>query len=1045
MEVCCDGVVHPNVEDFTGCCGTEPYNRNSLTCCRGHNGDRTLYSEVGLCCGSHGVYDPNTELCCYSYLDGTTKVHQSPTVEHHRCCGSEFYDVRNQTCCNENIFGGIHECCGSVAFDASKELCCAESIHQKTENVTSCCMDVPYNPETSTCCLGALFEIAGRSCCGGEPFDLSTSSCCNSAVSYDFPTVPGVQSCCGSRSYLPWEQICCNGELFDRDEHTECCGSAAYDPGHQLCCGDWIDTVVLERRSHQTSCCGQTTYEEGIESCCPRTSQVFLGADRHCCMIEAGQELAYDPNSGICCSSFFHESFYAGYSTYTHDCCGTHLLRGDELCDWMNQVPIVKSSYEDDTVCSGQSPEESVTYNSISTICLHGFLIPMDTSVSICGNQIMEEATEICCGDVFIHSKYDANDNERRCCGVSLAAYSPSVEICCSGMVYSIPESQGDCCEYRAYRTSEEVCEDSGVIRPVGKPLRCGNQFYSEDEQGCCGDADLFGPGWTCCDGELYDTGTEALNGGQCCDGVGYDPATQICCGSKLHEEQSRDVECCGDEIFPTDRQRHHICCDGVEQSTRGGRRSCQGSVSFNPKRETVCGTVIYPVSNGICCGDALLNEEAELCCENQIILKNTSDSLSCCGSEIYSSDDPRLVCCHGVLHRESEGRHCCGPRTYDPATQTCCEDDLTQFIYSRRDRHQCCGVLLYNTTRHQCCEGRLHYFEAGSQCCDSEIVPDVDSICCHGNIVERSHGESTECCGQVSYDGSSQLCLHGEVVPKTERDTRSYYMECFPGESNCCDGRLLDEASESCCGGVSVFNRMEQTCCGGYLYPIQNGACCGPENRPFHPESQLCCDGVVKGKTERSRASCCGNTIFSENEEICCQGKLHRALPGVTSCCGEDVYDIDDEICCNNQIYETAQSPEECRRSLSWSTSGRNVSCMEFPTDVTSGDLADMLRRYPSVVVLTPPTLRRRKSGDVCKARVTKVLKRIPSSILHLKIKGSSISFGSGCPCSGNGKIAVLFTNQSIAEGRVNLSSQDALMEMNKKLRRVLAQITQG
>lgn len=117
----------------------------------------------------------------------------------------------------------------------------------------------------------------------------------------------------------------------------------------------------------------------------------------------------------------------------------------------------------------------------------------------------------------------------------------------------------------------------------------------------------------------------------------------------------------------------------------------------------------------------------------------------------------------------------------------------------------------------------------------------------------------------------------------------------------------------------------------------------------------------------------------------------------------------------------------------------------MEFPTDVTSGDLADMLRRYPSVVVLTPPTLRWRKSGDVCKARVTKVLKRIPSSILHLKIKGSSISFGSGCPCSGNGKIAVLFTNQSIAEGRVNLSSQDALMEMNKKLRRVLAQITQG
>lgn len=82
--------------------------------------------------------------------------------------------------------------------------------------------------------------------------------------------------------------------------------TAAYDPGHQLCCGDWIDTVVLERRSHQTSCCGQTTYEEGIESCCPRTSQVFLGADRHCCMIEVGQELAYDPNSGICCSSFFH-------------------------------------------------------------------------------------------------------------------------------------------------------------------------------------------------------------------------------------------------------------------------------------------------------------------------------------------------------------------------------------------------------------------------------------------------------------------------------------------------------------------------------------------------------------------------------------------------------------------------------------------------------------------------------------------------------------------------------------------------------------------
>lgn len=80
------------------------------------------------------------------------------------------------------------------------------------------------------------------------------------------------------------------------------------------------------------------------------------------------------------------------------------------------------------------------------------------------------------------------------------------------------------------------------------------------------------------------------------------------------------DVECCGDKLFPPESQRHHVCCDGIQQSTHDGRTECQGSLPYNPDRETVCGDVRYPVPDATCCGSALFDADVALCCQDNVM-----------------------------------------------------------------------------------------------------------------------------------------------------------------------------------------------------------------------------------------------------------------------------------------------------------------------------------------------------------------------------------------------------------------------------------------
>lgn len=895
-EVCCNGHISTQTGGLTECCGLVPYDPSSATCCV-FNGNSTLYAGRGSCCGNQGLYDPSQEVCCSSYTDNVFKVHTPLSSE--RCCGSELYDAHLETCCNEKILHGVGNCCGSSVCDDSKEICCEGTVHPKPSNEAACCGNLVINQRTSTCCYGRVYNITDGECCGYEAFQPSSSSCCYNVINYNIPQLPGIQRCCGSQSYLSTEQICCSGVLFPKEEHSECCGNVAFDTSTHLCCGEWYNPVIVEKKSSSTSCCGQVTYEPETETCCKRTNQVFPTPGGRCCIMENGQEEMYDPRSGVCCSYMFSETFYEGISSFdnTTVCCGTYLLEEHQLCDWINLVPVVKSSPSDDMVCSGITADDSQTYNALSMICSHGTLIPLQSTETVCGNQVMDERTEICCGGSFVHARYDENNEERQCCEGSFFPYTPSKQICCSSMIYDIPEDEGRCCGYRGYSFLTEVCEGNSIVKPIGKPDICGYHFYSRKNHFCCGDQELIGPGYTCCNGNSFNTGTENINGGGCCGGIGYNPVTHICCGSKIHERTSRDLDCCGNGTFSTHQKEDHICCNGALQRTHHGRIQCQGTTAFNPDRETVCDGVRYPVLHGTCCGSSLMDAETEICCEGTAFPKSSSTSLACCGSIAYDSEDPSKVCCQDVLHHNGDGKACCGTHVYNPKLQQCCGNNDLHYLYAKQEHHHCCGILLYNSTKHQCCAGTLLSFHADVPCCGNDISTRVDTLCCEGHPVRKVFGASSKCCGRNVYDQTTQECLASDL----------------------------------------------------------------------------------------------GNVIVEK------QG---------------------------NEVYETS------------------VQCLESVANVTSDDLAETFANFSSVIIITPPVMKKRSNREVCKTRITKVLKFPPGTNSQWLSKGLTLHLGQTCPCAGIYTSAVLFTNHLIAQRNFEPSNGDVIMASSRKIRSALKEL---
>ncbi|XP_063348559.1 galaxin-like [Pelmatolapia mariae] len=93
---CCENKLHPGSNLF--CCGKEPYNPGTATCCKVQHGKiltasitQGLSEKVSKCCDLK-AYNPVNEICCQS----TIISKPGPMAE---CCGEDVFDKDKQLCC----------------------------------------------------------------------------------------------------------------------------------------------------------------------------------------------------------------------------------------------------------------------------------------------------------------------------------------------------------------------------------------------------------------------------------------------------------------------------------------------------------------------------------------------------------------------------------------------------------------------------------------------------------------------------------------------------------------------------------------------------------------------------------------------------------------------------------------------------------------------------------------------------------------------------------------------------------------------------------
>jgi len=92
-----------------------------------------------------------------------------------------------------------------------------------------------------------------------------------------------------------------------------------------------------------------------------------------------------------------------------------------------------------------------------------------------------------------------------QCCGQTV--YHRQRQLCCAGVITSIPGGIPQCCGTKAINILQQKCDViSGVIVSRSKPhvRYCGSKMMEYDPMisGCCGDV-VYGHGHICCHGEV--------------------------------------------------------------------------------------------------------------------------------------------------------------------------------------------------------------------------------------------------------------------------------------------------------------------------------------------------------------------------------------------------------------------------------------------------------------------------------------------------------------------------------------------------------------
>ncbi|XP_024660597.1 uncharacterized protein LOC112435872 isoform X1 [Maylandia zebra] len=377
---CCENKLHPGSNLF--CCGKEPYNPATATCCKVQHGkiitasitqglsekaskccDLKAYNPVNeICCQStiiskpgpmaeccgKDVFDKDKQLCCGPADNKTILVRNS---RHHECCGHSQYDTETQCCCSNEekleIQSKDSSCCvrnftpglssGNTNFNkpSPKNGSCGEGMKQKifklqpkcTEPNTHLCGSSCYNPKQNRCCESNhkphSLDNSGQRKATATVYNPHTQVCCDGRVS---PWKPWIDQCCGETPYGSAQRgvLCCNKSLYEgRDDGEECSEMGIpYNPAKgTMCCSQF-------HGSPGQHCCGIEIYQPHTEICC-NGHRHLKSENIHCCGVKAYN--IKDPQMKCCAGTLYNLTSLDKHGGDAQ-CCGSILQKPQDIC-----------------------------------------------------------------------------------------------------------------------------------------------------------------------------------------------------------------------------------------------------------------------------------------------------------------------------------------------------------------------------------------------------------------------------------------------------------------------------------------------------------------------------------------------------------------------------------------------------------------------------------------------------------------------------------------------------------------------------------------
>ncbi|XP_021358083.1 galaxin-like isoform X2 [Mizuhopecten yessoensis] len=411
---------------------------------------------------------------------------------------------------------------------------------------------------------------------------------------------------------------------------------------------------------------------------------------------------------------------------------------------------------------------------------------------------------------------------------------------------------------------------------------------------------------WTefCCNHQAY-----SKNSKQCCcvdsisDRQVLHTEEMICCGGQLHNKTDsfgEQRECCGAKVYSTSDRRKLCCRPHQVLITKSKVQPLLHH--YNPD--------LYPNRTVGCCGNAMIDEKTQMCC-NSIInnIKGSSSDWFCCNttafnqmSHICNKKDP-----NNYVILPQYYSLCSGTR-YDTRINTCCNGKLHP--HHHKDQFKCCGTEIMNKETQKCCNETSLIISKCRQCCGNHPtgIDISEQRCCRNPLnpstfhVHRITTEAQYCCGNGLYNFHTQFCCRGQPYLYT------HYKRC--GNHEQCVGV---GHQETCCG-VHRLTTQTHTCC-KKEFPVaktsggQDACCYNPWNRSgesYVSETHQCVRGRVEVKAKR-----CLHDKYDDNSDLCCYNNLFRGAKETGKrCCGFEVYDNRTQRCCSSKVFNGTECP---------------------------------------------------------------------------------------------------------------------------------------